>query len=196
MTALNRRQADAYLEALEEVEVLSLVARLRTALERDRRGGSTLPDGYPIRTTPEGPTLAGPEADVRLTPVELAADGRQHPIRDEHHELTVAALEHLARATRHLERLAGLMTGIDRLVGSARVAEVPGCSSCRRAGLFSPTFRGDLCQWCYGFVNDRDANPDRRLPSVALLDRRARGERITNRTISETSRSKRGKRSA
>lgn len=70
------------------------------------------------------------------------------------------------------------------------------CTSCERAQVMAP--RGDpkrvgeqstLCGWCHEWQREYG-----QLPPVAIIERRARGERITTRVVEEATRTKRGTR--
>lgn len=57
------------------------------------------------------------------------------------------------------------------------------CMSCLRVGMMSPAARAQLCEWCRRW---RYLHGD--LPATDLLDRRRRGERITQRVTRSTTR--------
>lgn len=175
----------------------AIAKKLTHAITRDRRGGSAQPDGYGRGRGNDGPgsgakiTVDDENGDpdtVDVTGVELAVLNRDKPVHDQHHDKTEAAIAQARRCIDALDRLDGLLLGIDKLaLGDDLTATPPepGCSSCSRYAdavgrpHWSPRFRGDLCRWCYGWVNDAETNPKRQLPPLTLIARVARGERIT-----------------
>lgn len=164
-------QLDAIARTLTTAPWAKHVARLNHAIERERRGGSNLPDGYPTTTLP------GSSGGSELTSVEAAVHARSLPRRDEHHDRTRLAVDYLQQAAMSY---AAFVCQLDRL--EARVAHIdgadPGCSHHARYGTFEERFRGDLCRACYLFKKDYG-----QLTPTKLLDDRARGIRWTTATI-------------
>jgi hypothetical protein len=164
-------QLDAMARTLSAAPWTRLVARTLAAIERDRRGGPNLPDGYPTTTLPGG------SSGSELTSVEAAVVARTRPQRDEHHDRTVNAVGY---AQDILLALAAWSCQLDRL--EARVAHIEpeiGCTHHARHNLFAPaTGRKGLCRDCYDF-NLRYGRP----PPAKLLDAKERGIRWTTATI-------------
>jgi hypothetical protein len=146
-----------------------LASRLGHAIDRDRRGGSAIPDGYP-----NGGSGSGGVSE--LTSVEAAVHART-TARDEHHDRTVNAVGYLQQA---VQSLCALVTHLDRI--EARVVHVegrePGCSHHAQHGLHEERYRGDLGRACYDFKATYGC-----LPPFKLLDDRERGIRWTTASI-------------
>jgi len=195
--------ADAVSE-LARIDLRATAARLGQAIARDLRG-HVLPDGWPAGRAdgPGGGAKVTVEDEnglpdtVAVTSVELAIIARERPLRDPLHDRVAAAVRCAKAIIRDHDRLAGLLTGIDLLaVDDVPEPADPGCSSCARhhdaAGrtTWSARFRGDLCRWCYGIVNDPETNPKRRLPPLELVAAHHRGERITHTMVTAAFRKK------
>jgi hypothetical protein len=197
--------------ALRELNVDKLTKRLRAAIDRDRKGGDTIPDGYPTGSGGAGggaPRVKvdedahGPDELIDMTSVELAVLARERTPRDDHHRLVLEACNELRAMVTAFDRMLGRLAAIDGVVdGAVPDAELdPGCKSCARVkdGAGRPYFssaarelggRDGLCKWCYGWTRDRENNPAGKWPPAALLERRFRQGRITSKDILETRRS-------
>lgn len=175
----------------------ALELKLREAIHRDRRGGSTIADGYPTGTLGGpggGPTAlvtdpdTGQEVTVPLTSVESAVVTRMEDTRHRdllHREVT-RALEWLDEAGRAIGAFTHCMSKIDELTGAAPVIEH--CASCASAQVEEldtdlPLRYGRigdvldvsvfLCRSCYRFGENH-----RRLPTVEELRRYRSGKAL------------------
>jgi hypothetical protein len=151
---------------LNTADWTKLVSRLTTAIERDRRGGSAIPDGYPNGS-------GGSGGVSELTAVEAAVHART-TARDEHHDRTVNAVGYLEQA---VMSLAALVSQLDRIEARAVVigsTDDDWCVVHRRHGLTEAVYRGHYCRWCYDF-----RLVERVDPPADLLMQRAEGKRIT-----------------
>ena len=136
--------------------------RLATAVRRDRTGTTTR-DGYPTSTLGGGHAthIAGSTTEnAALAPTR----------RDRHHDLTVAACQHLDSAVTHLQALLSALNSLEDLTGGTSVAPRT-CQACTGyrplGGDQAVAHRGtvgdrltrdtDLCGFCWAFV--RQAYP-------------------------------------
>lgn len=186
------------LKSLRKIRPFAIAHRVEKAMDRNRRGGSVIPDGYPRKSSAEGspgtpgwviPSETDPDLGefVPATPVELAA----HALIDAHagklplDEMHKACARLGPAVDRLLEAafdVTGILEGIDNFTEGPK-EEPAWCSSCERIGAAEPRYRGDLCRWCYEIQNDKKANPDRKLPPLTLLDKHHRIGRITTTDI-------------
>jgi hypothetical protein len=154
------------------------IARVANAIERERRGGSAIPDGL----TASGAGVGGHSGFivdgefVPATSVELVAIARQHA-KDEHHDATVNAVGYLQQA---MLSLCALVNILDLIEGRAHhdLGREPGCSNHARYKMWAERWRRDLCRDCYAFKGKFGVLPPRK-----LLDDHERGIRWTNMTI-------------
>ncbi len=164
-------QLDANVRTLTTTNWASVGARLLNLIDRDRRGGSAIPDGYP-------PSTEGGSGTSELTSVEAAVHARAQGHRDEHHDRTMQAIVYWGDV---LRALAACVTQLDR--AEARVYQPeglePGCNNCAIIGEYTVRHRGDLCERCYRFKLKYG-----KAPSVSLLEDRARGIHWTTASIS------------
>jgi hypothetical protein len=101
----------------------------------------------------------------------------------------VAALEQLRRATRALVDHATTIyrvatewaTGDTPPAGPVKVDLELWCTSCLRAGVCAPIFRGELCRWCYDF----NAVEKQRPPVALVRLHHQPGVRITQRIVND-----------
>lgn len=159
--------------------IRSFPRRLAVQLDRERRGGSAVPDGYP--SSSGGGSGGGA---VTLTSVERAVEARVFDLAaDEHRRLTYAArnaLDVLYAEARKLDAWLAKMEA-DATVG-APADEADWCVHHVRHELMEPVMEGSQwCSWCDGLNRQFGS-----LPPKGLLVRRAQGERITEAMI-ETS---------
>lgn len=165
-------QLTSWADTLTRTNWTKLASRLATAIDRDRRGGSTIPDGYPASTT------GGSGGTAELTPTEAAANARiEGNARDEHHDRTTNAVGYLDQL---MLSKAALETMLDRI--EARAAHVdgiePGCSHHLAHGYHEDRYRGDLCRDCYEFKLRYGC-----IPPGQLVHDKARGIRWTTTSI-------------
>ena len=174
------------LNAAQTRECFGDIARLvrdldrahRDLLHRDRDDPGP---GYPPSSLGGGGGgTADPVGELVATLVELddRADGVQHAVRE---------IERAALAARRLLDAAWSAAARTRAAAPASRTDDVWCTSCLRAHVVTP--RGaekevgadsTLCRWCHDWQREHRA-----LPPVALIERRARGERITSRVIDE-----------
>lgn len=149
--------------------------RLSVQLERERRGGSAVPDGYPTGGS------GGPGGDVTLTSVEgavFARDGRWAD--DEHRRLTYAARNALDVLYAEARKVDAWLAKMEQAATVANPAdEADWCTHHVRHQLFEPVMEGSQwCHWCDGLNRQYGS-----LPPKALLVRRQGGERLTEQNI-------------
>jgi hypothetical protein len=185
MTYPTPEQIAHMVNTMSNADWTKLGSRLCTAIDRERRGGSAIPDGFPMRggRSAPGPTQTGETGQdgedhsrVDWTSVEAAGNARA-TARDEHHDRTVNAVGYLQQA---VQSLCALVTHLDRI--EARTVHVegrePGCSHHAQHGLHEERYRGDLGRACYDFKATYGC-----LPPFKLLDDRERGIRWTTASI-------------
>lgn len=158
---------------------------LRMALERERRAGSNVPDGYKTRTLGDGGSSGGPRITVEedgakesisVTSTEMTAFKRMdwNQARDEHHSHTQAMLR---CAERMVEQVKAFSYHVEQIEGATRRLAIDDNLWCKHhaaLGFNEPVGdhgRRGFCGWCEGFEREY-----RQLPPKVLLDRRARGE--------------------
>ncbi len=163
-------QLDDWVHAVVTANVAQYRARLGNAIDRERRGGSAIPDGYPTSTMP------GSGGGSELTSVEAAVVARAHA-RDEHHDRTTMAVGYLEQVVLSLGALATTLDRIEAVAHHDRAPE-PGCSNHAQHGLYETRWRSDLCRSCYD-VNKKYGG----LPTFKLLDDHSRGIRWTETAI-------------
>lgn len=155
-------QLASWAQTLSATNWTKLAGRLANAIDRDRRGGSAIPDGFPASTG------NGSGAVTELTAVEAAVHART-TARDEHHDRTTNAVGYLEQA---VMSLGALVTQLNRI--EAQVVHVdgrePGCSHHAQFDLREERYRGDLCRCCYDFKAEFGV-----LPTADLIDDRSRG---------------------
>jgi hypothetical protein len=161
-------QLDAWAQTLSATNWTRLTTRLNHAIERDRRGGSNIPDGYPATT------LGGSGGTAELTPTEAAAYARSQPRPDEHHDRTRNAVSYLEQA---VMSLAALVTQLDRIEARVVIGATTSDDWCvvhARHGMTEIVYRAHYCRWCYDFrlIERVDPPPE-------LIAARAEGRRIT-----------------
>lgn len=177
-------QLTSWAQTLSQTNWTKLATRLANAIERDRRGGSAVPDGYPgaggsgsgghsgfVYEDPDTP----PEF-VPATSVELVALARSHA-RDEHHDRTRQATSYLEQA---VQSLGALVSQLDRIEARAHndTAPEPGCTNHAIHGIHADRYRGDSCEVCYRFKLEHGV-----FPPAKLIDDRARGIRWTTASV-------------
>jgi hypothetical protein len=151
MTYPTPEQIAHMVNTMSNADWTKLGSRLCTAIDRERRGGSAIPDGFPMRggRSAPGPTQTGETGQdgedhsrVDWTSVEAAGNARA-TARDEHHDRTVNAVGYLQQA---VQSLCALVTHLDRIearVVQAIVTDDDWCVSCQRdGGYLEPTATG------------------------------------------------------
>ncbi len=155
-----------------------MASRLTAQLQRDARGGSALPDGYPAGTLGGG----GGSEDTSTERAAIAriGDAQHPPPDDEHHRLTWAAWHKLEAVVVELRLIDSWLARLEA-AGTPAVAANDGtwCENhLRHDKGCVPTLRRQLCSWCYGIQADYGM-----LPSAALIDRHDRGERLSQAAV-------------
>lgn len=180
-------QLTSWADTLTRTNWTKLASRLATAIDRDRRGGSAIPDGFPGAGGNgtgghSGFVIDDENGDpefVSATAVELVAFSLDHA-RDEHHDRTRRAVTNLEQT---VTNLAALVTQLDRI--EARVVHAdghePGCAHHAQFSLREERYRGDLCRCCYDFKAEFGV-----LPTADLVDDRARGIKWNSARISRS----------
>ena len=156
--------------------IKSFPRRLAVQLERERRGGSAIPDGYPSGGF--GATSGG---NVTLTSVERAVEGRVFDaIADEHRRLTYACRNALDVLWAEASKVDGWLRTMEAAATvQAPADEADWCAHHLRQQLFEPVQDGSqFCAWCDGLNRQYGS-----LPPKALLVRRHSGERLTEAAI-------------
>lgn len=174
------------------------------AIERSIRARATLDraDGYPTNSGFDrgAPTNDCDEDGVPLPPRSDPV-GRLVTDREEHDtELETAlatAWTALQTALRSVEEVHAAFDSTQPPVKpdeERTPADDIWCTSCMRVQVFTPRAggRGTLCGWCYGWKMAHEHGTDGpALPWPELIERRARGERITSRVVAEVERARR-----
>jgi hypothetical protein len=128
----------------------SLQAATIAALRRDR-GPSNEPDGYRSDTLGSGARSSG--GTTATEAAALAAMGRHE--RDEHHELTGAALGAVHDAARCISRAVAALTRIDEIASRPKQAyRLPQCAEAGCTADAAPGRKG-RCEACYRFRKRR-----------------------------------------
>ena len=163
--------------------IRSFPRRLAVQLERERRGGSAIPDGYPSSS---GGGMGG--GHVTVTSVERAVSGRLGALwgaetpsaADEHRRLVRDALAALKRLSDEASLIDRWLTRMEAAATvQAPADEADWCAHHVRHQLFEPVMDGSAwCAWCDGLNRQYGA-----LPPKALLVRRHSGERLTEAAI-------------
>lgn len=113
------------------------------------------------------------------------------PVNDPVGELVVNTATHIDPARRRaktmlnqLDRAVGNLSGAVSALGQAStpapVEDNPGCRNHQRIGQWEPIDRSERCWWCYqwNLAHGEDA-------PIEILERRARGERITTKVVEQ-----------
>lgn len=160
---------------------------LRLALERERRAGSTIPDGYPTATMGDGghagAHIVADGERVPVTATELAAFARvdwQHQT-DAHHIHAKGMLADLLLIVARIDSFSRHALAIQAARRELPSDDAIWCKHHSALGFSEPvgdSGRRGLCQWCEGFEREH-----RCLPPKPLLDRKARGERLNSAQI-------------
>lgn len=205
---MSRPHADHVATTIKALDALlrktngGMAARITAQLNRDRRGGSAIPDGYPSSTLGggggSGPTITvddehGEPDKVPVTATEAAVIARLDLTDDEHHRLTWAAWHKLEAILVDAQLIHGWLARLEA-AGTPAAAANDGswCENhLRHDKGCVPVLRRQLCSWCYGIQTDYGV-----LPTAALLDRHDRGERLSQAAIEAALGVKRAKVSA
>lgn len=187
-------QLDDWAHTLSRTDWTKLATRIKAAIDRDRRGGSAIPDGFPSGTGGVGGhsgfTVEG--EFIPATSVEMTALARTQA-RDEHHDRTTAACKHYERTITALATIVGNLDTIEARAHHDGTADDIWCAHHLQFQMTEPRYRGDLCLSCYLFKNGKGADEPGYgvLPPFALLDDKARGRSWTvaliERRLAETS---------
>lgn len=170
--------------AVANVPVERLTARLAGLVERERRHGTTVPDGSPRSSmggSGGGPTVLVDGEHVPVTTVEAAVIAREHPPVDRQRRAVVDAVDALAAALDALRRLEHRLALVDALRSDEDLTPEPGCWAMARVDVWEPvhrkTFVGGeeraLGRFAYDFT--RRAG---RLPTIEECRAHAEGRRI------------------
>ena len=148
-----------------------LERRIAAVVERERRGGSAIPDGFGTGRSGGGSGVGDPVAGAVLA--------RQRA-SDEHAELVARLVADLGRAAEAMQRVLGALGALEALAGPRRDperCETPGCdgSSARDAGG-----RGGRCRSCVDWRARHGAWPD-----PAIIDALRRGDRTVARVLAQ-----------
>jgi hypothetical protein len=162
------------------------VARLAAAIERERRVGSSLPDGMPASSLGgsgggTGPTIVVDGERVPVTSVEAAVFARANPQRDKEADAVRDALRALEDAVEALRRLRHRLDLVDAVRSDDDLTPEPGCWAMARVDVWEPihrkTFHGGeeraLGRFAYDFLRRTG-----RLPSLPECKAHAEGRRI------------------
>jgi hypothetical protein len=165
--------------------------RIAVQLERDARGGVAVADGYSTSTFGSGgggggasihvpADEHGPDERVPVTSTEAAAIAHLRRTDDEHHRLTWAAWFALEEILAAAQLVHGWLSSLEA-AGTPVPDDDAWCENHLRHGATEPrdhASRRRTCRWCYEVQRAYGA-----LPNKALIERRARGERMTDQSI-------------
>lgn len=163
-------------------ETIAVMRRILNRFEHDDRAlaaasHDALPDGYPTDSLP-GPHTHGTTDRVPTT-VRL---------RHNAHDPATIAYTLLHQAARLLEQADSRRAEALPPTTPTPTTDTHWCTSCLRSNHFTPRApekevgrHSTLCGWCHAWQRTHDT-----LPPIALIDARARGQRITSRIIEET----------
>ena len=173
-TTPDRRHIDATVMAATKL-LHKLDHRLHAQMQRDRRGGTAIPDGYPASTIGGD---GGSEHSSTESAVLRRLDHANDP--DEHHRLTWAAWDRLSDVLGDLRLIDAWLAKLEQ-AGQPRDDADAWCENHLRHGVTEPrdhANRRRTCQWCYSVQREYGE-----LPTKALIDRKARGERLSEQAV-------------